>query len=249
MILTIFWLSFAETPTWGAWNAEGISGEVTGCLDQISAASERAANLTRQLLAFSRKQMMRSQPVDLDAVISNLSKMLERIIGEDIALRCHHPSALPPVKADIGMLEQVLVNLVVNARDAMQGGGQLQIATEQVTFEAGPDPAHPEARPGVFVCMTVTDTGTGISPENLPRIFEPFFTTKGVGKGTGLGLATVYGIVKQHQGWIEVSSQVGGGTTFRIYFQALECARPALNNCDPGGRAAPRKRNHPAGGG
>jgi len=217
----------------GRMEAQGFSVEVTECLDQISAASERAANLTRQLLAFSRKQMMHSEPVDLDNVITNLSKMLERIIGEDIALRCHHTAALPLVRADIGMLEQVLVNLVVNARDAMPGGGQLHITTEQQTFEAGCDPSHPEARPGVFVCLTVKDTGTGISPENMPRIFEPFFTTKGVGKGTGLGLATVYGIVKQHQGWIEVSSQVGVGTTFRIYLAALECARPASNNRTP----------------
>ena len=217
----------------GRMEAVTFSSEVTECLDQISAASERAANLTRQLLAFSRKQMMHSEPVDLDHVITNLSKMLERIIGEDIALRCHHTSALPLVRADTGMLEQVLVNLVVNARDAMPNGGQLHITTEQQTFEAGYDPSHPEARSGVFVCMTVKDTGTGIAPENMPRIFEPFFTTKGVGKGTGLGLATVYGIVKQHQGWIEVSSQVGAGTTFRIYLQALECARPALNHRTP----------------
>jgi CheY-like chemotaxis protein len=157
----------------------------------------------------------------------NLGKMLERIIGEDIALRCRHSSALPLVQADIGMLEQVLVNLVVNARDAMPGGGQLQITTEMVTFEAGPDSAHPEARPGDFVCLTVKDSGAGISPEDMPHIFEPFFTTKEVGKGTGLGLATVYGIVKQHQGWIEVSSQAGAGTTFRIYLPTLKSARPA----------------------
>ncbi len=217
----------------GRLDAEGFSSDVTGCLDQISAATERAAGLTRQLLTFSRKQMMHSQPIDLDAVIWNLSKMLDRIIGEDIALRCHHSSALPPIKADIGMLEQVIVNLVVNACDAMQGGGKLQIATEQVTFDAGPDPLHPEARPGDFVCMTVTDTGAGISPEYLPRIFEPFFTTKEVGKGTGLGLATVYGIVKQHQGWIEVSSQPGAGTTFRIYFPALECVHAGSNHVTP----------------
>jgi len=217
----------------GRMESQKTSVEVTECLDQISAASERAANLTRQLLAFSRKQMMRSEPVDLDTIITNLSKMLERIIGEDIALRCHHTAGLPLVRADAGMLEQVLVNLVVNARDAMQGGGQLHISTEQLTFEDGCDPAHPEARPGVFVCLSVKDTGTGISPDNMPRIFEPFFTTKGVGKGTGLGLATVYGIVKQHQGWIEVSSEVGVGTTFRIFFEALECARPALHNCAP----------------
>ena len=214
----------------GRMEAQKHSVEVAECLDQISAASERAANLTRQLLAFSRKQMMHSEAVDLDSVITNLSKMLERIIGEDIALRCHHTAVLPLVRADAGMLEQVLVNLVVNARDAMPGGGQLHISTETVTFEGGCDPAHPEARPGVFVCLTVKDTGTGISPENMPRIFEPFFTTKGVGKGTGLGLATVYGIIKQHQGWIEVSSQVGVGTTFKIYLQALECARPTAHN-------------------
>jgi signal transduction histidine kinase/FixJ family two-component response regulator len=217
----------------GRIDAEGFSSGVTGCLDQISAATERAAKLTRQLLTFSRKQMMHSQPVDLDDVMMNLSSMLERIIGEDVALCYHRSSGLPLVQADVGMLEQVLVNLVVNARDAMRGGGQLQITTEQMTFEAGPHPAHPEARAGDFVCMTVKDTGAGISPESMPHIFEPFFTTKEVGKGTGLGLATVYGIVKQHQGWIEVSSQVGAGTTFRIYLPALKCARAASNHLTP----------------
>ncbi len=224
----------------GRIDAVGISTEVTGCLDQISAATERAANLTRQLLTFSRKQMMRSQPVDLDDVIRNLGKMLDRIIGEDIALRCHHSSALPPVRADIGMLEQVLINLVVNARDAMPGGGQLRITTEQTTFGAAPDPVHPEARPGDFVCMTVTDTGVGIPPEHMARIFEPFFTTKEVGKGTGLGLATVYGIVKQHQGWIEVISPAGGGTTFRIYFPVLGGARAVSSNGTLSPEPAPR---------
>jgi signal transduction histidine kinase/FixJ family two-component response regulator len=214
----------------GRIDAVGFSSEVTGCLDQISAATERAANLTRQLLTFSRKQMMHSQPVDLDEVMLNLSKMLERIIGEHIDLRCHRSPALPLVQADIGMLEQVLVNLVVNARDAMQGGGQLHITTEQLAFEAAPDSVHPEARPGKFVCLTVKDTGTGIALQHMPHIFEPFFTTKQVGKGTGLGLATVYGIVKQHQGWIEVSSQVGAGATFKIYLPALDCVRPASNH-------------------
>jgi signal transduction histidine kinase/FixJ family two-component response regulator len=206
----------------GRIDAVGFSSDVTGCLDQISAATERAANLTRQLLTFSRKQMMLSQPVDLDEVMTNLGKMLDRIIGEHIDLRCRRSAALPLVQADIGMLEQVLVNLVVNARDAMPGGGELHITTEEALFDAARDPLHPEARPGKFVCLTVKDTGTGISPEHMPRIFEPFFTTKQVGKGTGLGLATVYGIVKQHQGWIEVASQVGAGTTFKIYFPALD---------------------------
>jgi CheY-like chemotaxis protein len=119
----------------------------------------------------------------------------------------------------------VLVNLVVNARDAMPSGGQLQITSEHMTFEDEPDPAHPEARPGDFVCLTVRDTGSGIPAEHMPRIFEPFFTTKEVGKGTGLGLATVYGIVKQHNGWIEVSSAAGAGTAFRIYLPALKGLR------------------------
>jgi signal transduction histidine kinase len=213
--------------------AQGLPGEVGECLNEISAASERAANLTRQLLAFSRQQMMQSQPVDLNNVILNLKKMLERIIGEDIDLQCHYASALPPVQADIGMLEQVLVNLVVNARDAMPEGGQLFITTKPLTFDVADDPPHPEGRPGAFVCVTVQDTGTGISPENLPRIFDPFFTTKEAGKGTGLGLATVYGIVKQHQGWLDVSSQVGVGSTFKILLPALECARPASHDQTP----------------
>ncbi|HUD49646.1 MAG TPA: response regulator [Candidatus Baltobacteraceae bacterium] len=215
-------------------------GKIVEALKEINAASERAANLTRQLLAFSRRQMMRSQPVNLDDIIKNLSKMLKRIIGEDIDLRCNYTPLLPPVQADIGMLEQVLVNLVVNARDAMPDGGKLLITTEQLTFEMGPDLAHPEGRPGKFVCATVKDTGLGISGENLPRIFDPFFTTKEIGKGTGLGLATVYGIVKQHQGWIEVCSQVGCGSSFKIYLPALEIARPAANERAPEAAEPPK---------
>ncbi|HEY3855906.1 MAG TPA: response regulator [Verrucomicrobiae bacterium] len=217
----------------GRMDAVGMSSEVTGCLDQISKATDRAANLTRQLLTFSRKQMMHSQPVDLDEIVMNLSKMLERIIGEDIALCCHRPTSLPLVQADAGMLEQVLVNLVVNARDAMPGGGQLQITSEHVTFNSTPDSAHPEAREGDFVCLIVRDTGQGIPAENMARIFEPFFTTKEVGKGTGLGLATVYGIVKQHQGWIEVSSYIGAGTTFKIFLPALKGVRAPAKSGSP----------------
>lgn len=213
--------------------AEGLSPETSECLGQIVAASDRAANLTRQLLAFSRKQMMQSEPVDLAAVILNLSQMLKRLIGENIDLRCHYAPALPPVQADTGMLEQVLVNLVINARDAMPEGGHLLITTELAAL--GPEAvlAHPEARPGHFVCMTVVDNGSGIPAELLPRIFDPFFTTKEAGKGTGLGLATVYGIIKQHQGWTEVSSTVGVGTKFRILLPALESTRVAV----PGGAA------------
>jgi CheY-like chemotaxis protein len=154
--------------------------------------------------------------------------MLKRVIGENIDLQCHYAATLPFVQADTGMMEQVILNLVVNARDAMPLGGQLHVATEQLTLDEAHARVHPEARAGDFVCMRVSDTGTGIAPEVLPRIFEPFFTTKEVGKGTGLGLATVFGIVQQHQGWIEVSSQVGKGSTFKVFLPAIPTpARPA----------------------
>jgi two-component system, cell cycle sensor histidine kinase and response regulator CckA len=199
-----------------------LSEEVSECLNQITGASERAANLTRQLLAFSRKQMMQPHPANLNDVMVNFTKMLQRIIGEHIDLQCQFASDLPPVQVDVGMIEQVLANLVVNARDAMPDGGRLLITTDQMTFPEGASFTHPEARSGHFVCMAVKDNGAGIAAEHLPHIFEPFFTTKETGKGTGLGLATVHGIVKQHQGWIEVSSQVGRGSTFKMFLPALQ---------------------------
>ncbi len=191
------------------------------CLKHIAAAAERAASLTRQLLIFSRKQAMQSEPLALNELVQNLIKMLKRVIREDIRLECRYAERLPFVQADPGMLEQVLLNLVVNARDAMPGGGQLLITTKGVTLDAAYAQMNPEARAGEFVCLSVSDTGTGIAPEHLGRIFEPFFTTKEPGKGTGLGLATVYGIVKQHQGWVEVSSRVGEATTFQILLPAV----------------------------
>jgi PAS domain S-box-containing protein len=200
------------------------SPETRECLKQVQAAADRAANLTRQLLAFGRKQIMQAQPLSLNDVVGNLTKMLKRVIGENVQLQCSYAARLPLVQADVGMLEQVLVNLVVNARDAMPRGGQVVIATESVHLDAACTQRHPEARAGQFVLFSVSDTGTGIAPEHLPRIFEPFFTTKEVGKGTGLGLATVYGIVRQHQGWIEISSQVGVGSTFKIFLPALATA-------------------------
>jgi PAS domain S-box-containing protein len=202
-------------------NEEPLSARASECVKHVISAAERAANLTRQLLIFSRKQAMQSQPVALNDVIANLTKMLKRVLREDIRLECRYAAQLPFIQADPGMLEQVLLNLVVNARDAMPKGGHLLITTEAASVDEAGAQTNREARAGEFACLTVSDTGTGIAPEHLQRIFEPFFTTKDVGKGTGLGLATVYGIVEQHQGWIEVSSRLGEGTTFKIFLPAI----------------------------
>ncbi|HXG46396.1 MAG TPA: response regulator [Methylomirabilota bacterium] len=187
---------------------------------QIALAAERAANLTRQLLMFSRKQIMQPQLLNLNEVVSNVYKMLRVMVGPSVNLRRELTPDLPAVHADPGMLEQVLVNLAVNARDAMPNGGDLTIGTRCVAIDETYAAAHPEARLGYFVCLSVTDTGHGMDAATKARIFEPFFTTKEVGKGTGLGLATIYGIVKQHEGWIEVESEVGEGTEFRIFLAA-----------------------------
>jgi PAS domain S-box-containing protein len=189
-------------------------------LQQILAASDRASNLTRQLLAFSRKQVMQTRLLDLNSVVGDLAKMLRRIIGEDIELQCNYATQLPLVQADPGMLEQVIMNLVVNARDAMPRGGLLSITTRRTLLDTALVAEHPEGREGEFVELLVSDTGSGISASHLPHIFEPFFTTKEVGKGTGLGLATVYGVVKQHEGWVEVSSTPGNGATFSVFLPA-----------------------------
>jgi CheY-like chemotaxis protein len=183
-------------------------------------AAERAASLTRQLLMFSRKNVMQSQPLDLRKVVDHLSKMLQRLLGEDIALEVHAPQYISMVQGDTGMIEQILMNLAVNARDAMPKGGTLTISTSVVEVNDAYAQTHPEARPGSFACLLVGDTGSGMDRATMRRIFEPFFTTKEVGKGTGLGLATVYGIVKQHGGWIEVASELGKGTLFNVFFPA-----------------------------
>lgn len=211
-------------------------------LRQIATAAERAAGLTKQLLAFSRKQVMRPQRLNLNEVVGNLTKMLQRILGEDIVLQFSWEGDVPTVHADTGMIEQVLMNLAVNARDAMPQGGRLMISTTALKVGAEYIRRHPEARPGEFVCLSVRDSGCGIPPEVLPHIFEPFFTTKDVGKGTGLGLATVYGIVAQHQGWIEVNSHLGEGTTLRVCLPAagepedtaddVEAAAPVRGGCE-----------------
>ncbi len=190
-------------------------------------AAERAAALTRQLLMFSRRNVIQLQPLDLRDVVSHMSKMLRRLLGETITLEFHPPPEMPLVQADGGMVEQVIMNLAVNARDAMPKGGTLVINTSPVTLDDAYCSTHLQARPGSFVCLRVTDTGSGMDATTLNRIFEPFFTTKEVGKGTGLGLATVYGIVKQHQGWIEVASELGKGSTFEVFVPAsAELAEP-----------------------
>jgi CheY-like chemotaxis protein len=197
-------------------------------LREISTAADRAASLTRQLLAFSRKQMLRPRSLDMAEVLTHVGKMLRRIIGEQIQLRIRCAEHLPPVMADQVNLEQIIINLSVNARDAMPQGGPLTISVEL----AHVDPRHKEqqadALAGTFVKLSVADKGVGIDPAVRRKLFEPFFTTKAVGKGTGMGLATVYGIVKQHQGWIEVESELGIGSTFKVFLPLAQTeAQPA----------------------
>jgi len=184
---------------------------------QIAESAQRAANLTRQLLTFSRRQVLQPRNLDLNEVVCAITKMLRRMLGEDVALNVRYASNLPPIHADPGMIEQVLMNLAVNARDAMPKGGRLDIGLKTRVVDDATAQSLADARPGEFVVLSVRDTGCGIGPEILERIFEPFFTTKETGHGTGLGLATVYGIVKQHEGWIQVDSKVGQGTHFEIF--------------------------------
>ena len=205
----------------------------------ILEASEKAAALTHQLLAFSRKQLLKMEQVNFNEVVSNLSKMLVRIIGEDISLRLHLKSRQNTITADPGQLEQVLLNLAVNARDAMPHGGSLVIETMDFEVQNGQRKVSEGMLPGRYVMLSVSDTGEGMTKEVQDHLFEPFFTTKEVGKGTGLGLATVYGIVKQHNGFTYVYSERGKGSTFKIYLpvaQAKEDGRvkDMLNMLAPG---------------
>ena len=199
-----------------------------GALEKVVNASERAAQLTRQLLTFSRKQVVQLKTLDLNQVVQNISGMLGPLLGENVRLNWKPMQNLPAIEADVGMLEQVIVNLAVNARDAMSRGGDLILSTLVYEIDASYTRCQPQARPGRFVCLQVSDTGCGMDQATLERIFEPFFTTKGVGKGTGLGLATVYGIATQHMGWVEVVSQVGVGTTFNVFLPAADAPATAL---------------------
>jgi len=205
---------------------ESLKKDTLEMAGEICEAADRASTLTRQLLAFSRRQLVQACDVNLQALVSNLGKMLHRLLGEDITLQVESASGLPAIHGDPGMMEQVILNLAINSRDAMPQGGRLTIVTSHLQVPDDIRTRNPEGRSGHFVRLAVSDSGSGITPENLSRIFEPFFTTKHPGKGTGLGLATVYGIVKQHRGWIEVRSEVGKGTTFEIFLPAME-GRPA----------------------
>jgi CheY-like chemotaxis protein len=199
-------------------------------IEEIKKAGGRAASLTRQLLAFGRRQVLRPEVLNLNALVSNLGRMLRRLISEDVDLVTVLRPGLGRVKADPSQVEQVIMNLAINARDAMPEGGKLTVETENVYLDEAFVREHPDARPGPHVRLAVSDTGRGIGAEVWPHLFEPFFTTKEAGKGTGLGLATVYGIVTQSGGHISVSSEPGAGSIFRIYlprFQEEAGAVPA----------------------
>ena len=195
-------------------------------LQEIYRAGQRAAEMTRQLLAFSRKQMLEPRVIDPNQLLAEMEKMLGRLVGEDIKLSLHTPRAVGKVLADPSQLEQVIMNLVVNARDAMPNGGTISIETADVDLDEHYAATHVGVTPGPHVMLVVSDTGTGMDRATQARIFEPFFTTKEPGKGTGLGLSTVFGIVKQSGGHIWVYSEVDQGTTFKIYFPKTEAAEP-----------------------
>ena len=200
---------------------EDLTADTRSSLEALDECAHRAVSLTRQLLAFSRREAVQRRQLDLDSLLGNLLRMLRRLIGENISLE-FFGSRLPLwVFADPGMIEQVFANLVVNARDAMPNGGRIQIKTESRSLSDRDTLADADARPGTYAVLSVTDSGCGMDATTVGRVFEPFFTTKGEGKGTGLGLAVVYGIVKRHEGWIEVDSTVDVGTTFRVFLPQL----------------------------
>ena len=202
-------------------------------LKQLEKEANRAAGLTRQLLLFSRQHVIGLKPLKLNAVLANLLNMLQRLLNKNVSLEFQAGDDPLWIEADLGMIEQVVTNLCLNAQDAMAPKvGRLTIDARLVKLDAEASRVNLEARPGLFVCLSVADTGCGMDAATLKHLFEPFFTTKEVGKGTGLGLATVYGITKQHGGWVEVASQMGKGSTFRVYLPALTKA-PLVNSASP----------------
>ncbi len=195
---------------------------VLKAFEQVNCAADRASTLTRQLLAFSRKQVVQRKSLHLDRTLQRMQTMLSRLLGETIQLECNFSPGLPPVCADESNIEQIVMNLIVNARDAMPRGGSVSVSLCRTELTPGRAAQFTEGRPGAFAELIVADTGCGMDQQTLGRIFEPFFTTKPVGQGTGLGLATVYGIVKQHEGFIEVHSVRGRGTTFHVFLPLSE---------------------------
>ena len=210
--------------------------------EEIGRAAMRAADLTRQMLAFSRRQVLQPKIIDLNTALGKVEPMLRRVIGEDIVMTVTGKATAAYVRVDPGQVEQVVMNLVVNARDAMPQGGRLTVETGDATLDSVAVADSPDARPGAYVMLSVSDNGLGMSPEVRARIFEPYFTTKDVGKGTGLGLSTAYGIVRQSDGHIAVSSEMGLGTTFRIYLPRAEA--PAESSVEAGGEKMPEGTEH-----
>ncbi len=200
----------------------GLTPDMHSALKDLEDGANRAAALTRQLLMFSRRQVMEVKPLDFSQLLAGLVRMLGRLLGEHIDLLFYGQAEAFWVEADAGMMEQVVTNLCVNARDAMPNGGRLTIGTGYVELDAAAVQGRSEVRVGKFVCLSVADTGSGMDQATLKKAFEPFFTTKEVGKGTGLGLATVFGIVKQHRGWIECESELGVGSVFHVFLPACE---------------------------
>jgi PAS domain S-box-containing protein len=218
-----------------------------GALDEILAASERASSLTAQLLAFSRQQPMQPKVFDANSCIGNIVRMLGRLIGEDVRIETDLSSPSPLLRADQAMIEQVILNLAVNGRDAMPHGGVLSLSTRVVPVSGELARLHQRGEGGDYLRIEVRDTGTGIAPEHLPRVFEPFFTTKEVGKGTGLGLATVFGIVEQHGGWVTVESRLGEGSTFTVWLPChteTTAPEPAMENPPTSGSRASSPAGH-----
>jgi CheY-like chemotaxis protein len=215
--------------------ALGPENPLTEHADEIEKAGDRAAALTRQLLAFSRQQILTPTVLNLNDLVLDMQKMLPRLIREDITVSIALDEELGSVRADRNQIEQVILNLAVNARDAMSAGGRLRIDTKNVRLDELYARSHPGAKPGEYVCLSVTDSGTGMDPETIAHIFEPFFTTKELGKGTGLGLATVYGIVKQSGGYVWVDSELGKGAAFQVFLPRvaqiadLQAVRPYLD--------------------
>jgi len=210
-------------------------------VEQIRRASERAATLTRQLLAFSRRQFLQTQVIDVNTLVGNLATMLRRLIGEDVQLELRLDPDAGRVSADPGQLEQVVMNLMVNARDAMPKGGRVILETAPAVLDQAFVVAHPGSTTGAHVRLSIHDTGSGMGPDVLSHLFEPFFTTKEPGRGTGLGLSTVYGIVKQHRGYIDVQSEPGRGSTFGVYLPRVD------TKSAPSERPVPRERLTPGG--